>query len=53
MAHFVPQFVQSGVLKHFSQFGVMVFQVVAVQGTVVLLTIHSILGQDDYKSEYS
>lgn len=53
MTHFVPQFVQSGVLKRFSQLGVMVFQVVAVQGTVVFLTIHSIFGQDDYESKYS
>lgn len=51
--YFVPQFVQSGVLKCFSQFGIMVFQVVAVQGTVVLLPIHSVLGQDDYESKYS
>lgn len=53
MTHFVPQFVQPGVLKYFSQFGLMVFQVVAVEGTVVLLTIQSILGQDDYESKYS
>lgn len=46
MTHFVPQFVQSGVLKYFSQFDIMVFQVVAVYGTVVLLTVQSIFGQD-------
>lgn len=45
-SHLVPEFVQSGIIKYVSLFGVVILQVIVLEWSSVSFPIHSVLGQD-------